>query len=128
MRILGSDLVQRFPGPMINLHPSLLPLYPGLHTYERVLAARDREHGASIHFVTTELDGGPVISQVRIAVLPHDDPDTLAARLATREHSLLTATVELFTHKRVKMRPGSVLLDEQRLQQPLVLNADNAFE
>ncbi len=127
MRILGSDLVQRFPGQMINLHPSLLPLYPGLHTYERVLATQDREHGASIHFVTTELDGGPVISQVRIVVLPHDNPDTLAARLAPREHSLLTATVELFTRMRVKMRLGSVLLDEQRLRQPLVLNADDAF-
>ena len=128
MRILGADLVQRFLGQMINLHPSLLPRYPGLHTYERVIANGDHEHGASIHYVTTELDGGPVISQVRIPVLPHDTSDTLAARLGPREHNLLQATVELFTHGRVKMRPGGVLLDAQRLQQPLVLSVNNDFE
>ena len=125
MRILGVGLVEQFAGKMINLHPSLLPLYPGLDTYRRVLAAGDIEHGASIHFVTDELDGGPLISQVRIPVLPNDSPDTLAARLGPMEHRLLIATVELFTHGRVKMSHCNVRLDGGILQRPLLLQSDD---
>lgn len=128
MRILGARLVARYAGRMINLHPSLLPLYPGLDTYRRALAAGDREHGASIHLVTAELDSGPVISQVRIPVLPGDTARELAARLGPREHELLRATVELFTERRVELHAGAVVLDGQRLIQPLLLNEHNRFD
>lgn len=128
MSILDARLVARYAGRMINLHPSLLPLYPGLDTYRRALAAGDREHGASIHFVTAELDSGPVISQVRIPLLPGDTARELAARLGPREHELLRATVELFTEQRVELHAGAVVLDGQRLTQPLLLNEQNRFD
>lgn len=127
MRILGAEIAERFAGRMINLHPSLLPKYPGLDTYSQVLATSDTEHGSSIHFVTAELDGGPVISQVRIPILDDDDPQSLAARLGPNEHRLLVATVELFVHRRVKMHPEGVSLDGKRLQRPLLLDDDDTF-
>lgn len=89
MRILGSALVERFRDRMINIHPSLLPRYPGLDTHARALAAGDTEHGASVHFVTPELDAGPIIEQVRVPVLPGDTPESLAARVLGEEHALL---------------------------------------
>ena len=128
MRILGAEPVTQFLGRMINLHPSLLPRYPGLHPYQRALEAGDAEHGGSIHFVTTELDGGPVISQVRIPVEMEDDADALAARLAPREHQLLIATMELFTQHRVRMIPGGVMLDGVPLTRPLILNREGSFD
>lgn len=128
MRILGNQPVQAFAGRMINLHPSLLPRYPGLDTYQRVLDAGDPMHGASIHFVTTQLDAGPVISQVCIPVHDTDTPSSLAARLGPREHALLTATVELFAQRRVEISHERVLLDGRPLPQPLQLNENNSLE
>jgi phosphoribosylglycinamide formyltransferase-1 len=127
MRIVGPTLINAFADRMINQHPSLLPRFPGLDTYRRVLEAGDAEHGASIHFVTEELDGGPLISQVRIPVLAGDTPSTLAARLGPIEHELLLATVELFAARRVKNRQGRVLLDGEILDQPLRLNSEYRF-
>lgn len=128
MLILSETLVRPFVGRMINLHPSLLPLYPGLNTYERALENADQEHGSSIHFVTAELDGGPVISQVRIPVLPDDTPAELARRLGPNEHRLVIATVELFTQRRVNMLSDGVKLDGVSLEQPLSLNIEDQFE
>lgn len=128
MRVLGAGPVNAYRGRMINLHPSLLPRFPGLHTYQRVLEAGDTEHGGSIHFVTTELDGGPVISQVRIPVQSGDTAEALAARLSPREHQLLLATMELFTRRRVKMFPGGVMLDDSPLTRPLLLNSKGLFD
>jgi phosphoribosylglycinamide formyltransferase-1 len=127
MRILGAAVLRRFEGRMINLHPSLLPLYRGVDTYARAIQAGDREHGASMHFVTAELDGGPVISQVRIPIRKNDDPDSLAARLAPREHELVVATTELFIRTSVACRHGRVLVDGKQLQSPLLLQADGKF-
>lgn len=124
MRILGPAVLHRFSGRLINLHPSLLPLYRGANTYERALAAGDSEHGASMHFVTAELDGGPVISQVRIAIEAGDDPRTLAARLAGREHDLVVATAELFKHRSVECRNGKVFIGGELAHHPLQLQAD----
>lgn len=124
MRIVGPEVLERFSSRMINLHPSLLPRYRGTDTYRRALAAGDTEHGASIHFVTAELDGGPVISQVRIPVEPGDDPVRLANRLAPREHELIVATVELFTRHPVQCTDGSITLDGEPLTRPLQLQAD----
>jgi len=127
MRILGPAVLLRFQGRIINLHPSLLPLYRGVNTYARAIEAGDREHGASIHFVTAELDGGPVISQVRIPIKKDDDPDSLAARLAPREHELVVATTELFSRVSVECRNHQVLVDGKLLKSPLILQADGKF-
>jgi phosphoribosylglycinamide formyltransferase 1 len=125
MRIIGPTVLEAFRGRIINLHPSLLPLYRGTDTYRRALAAGDRQHGASIHFVTTELDGGPVISQVVIPVLAGDDAASLAARLGPMEHRLVVATVELFATRRVECADDDVLFDGGPLERPLQLQADD---
>jgi len=88
MRILTPVLINDWQGRILNIHPSLLPAYKGLHTHERAIADGVREHGASVHIVTAELDGGPVVAQARVPVLPGDTPDTLAARVLTVEHPL----------------------------------------
>lgn len=93
MRILGDEFVQRFADRLINIHPSLLPKYPGLHTHRRALEAGDAEHGASVHWVIPELDAGNVIAQTRIPILPNDDVTSLATRLLPAEHALLIAVL-----------------------------------
>ena len=93
MRILGDDFVRRFGGKLINIHPSLLPKYRGLHTHRRALEAGDTEHGASVHWVTPELDAGDVIAQARIAIEPGDTAATLAARLLPAEHAMLVGVL-----------------------------------
>ena len=93
MRILGDEFVQRFADRLINIHPSLLPKYPGLHTHRRALEAGDAEHGASVHWVIPELDAGNVIAQTRIPILPDDDVTSLATRLLPAEHALLIAVL-----------------------------------
>ena len=123
MRIIGLEILQPFRGRMINLHPSLLPLYRGTDTYRRAIDAGDSKHGASIHFVTGELDGGPVISQVIIPVNSDDDPDSLAARLSPMEHRLLVATVEFFAGHRVECNDGVITIDGDNLARPLQLQA-----
>ncbi len=124
MRVLSTDFVTQFLGRMINIHPSLLPKYRGLDTHARALAAGDRDHGASVHFVTPELDGGPVLSQARLAILPDDDPERLAERLLPLEHQLLPATMALLTSKPVELRHEQILLDNQPLAGPLLLGRD----
>jgi phosphoribosylglycinamide formyltransferase-1 len=121
MRILGDALVEEFRGRMINQHPSLLPRHKGLHTHRRALEAGDREHGASIHFVTAELDGGPVIAQVRVPVEPGDDEEALAARVGPLEHGLLLGVLDLFCARRLAMRDDAAVLDSARLDRPLQL-------
>ena len=96
MRILTPDFVQLFAGRMLNIHPSLLPKYPGLHTHQRALDAGDAEAGASVHLVTPELDAGPILGQARVPVLPGDTADTLAARVLTQEHRLYPQVLRRF--------------------------------
>jgi len=127
MRILSEEFTNRYNGRMINLHPSLLPLYKGLDTYNRVLESGDKQTGASIHFVTAGLDSGPVISQVTMPVLSDDDEKSLKERLGPLEHLLLTATVRLFCNREIKLRQGKVLYREQEIKQPLQLNHDGSF-
>lgn len=93
MRIISADALANLPIPMINIHPSLLPKYPGLHTHARALHAGDAEHGSSVHVVTADLDAGPLLAQARVPVLADDTPDTLAARVLVQEHRLLPACV-----------------------------------
>ncbi|HEX2082924.1 MAG TPA: phosphoribosylglycinamide formyltransferase, partial [Xanthomonadaceae bacterium] len=124
MRILGADVVRRFHGRLLNIHPSLLPKYRGLHTHRRALEAGDAEHGASVHFVVPELDAGAVIAQARIPVLPGDTPETLAERLLPYEHRLLVAVLRLCAAGRVAERGDGIVLDGHPLFTPLQLDCD----
>ena len=121
MRILGAAFVQRFAGRLLNIHPSLLPRHKGLHTHQRALEAGDAEHGASVHFVTAELDGGPVIAQARVPVRPGDDADTLAARVLQVEHPLLLEVLRWAAAGRLEMRDALAWRDGQPLYTPLRL-------
>ena len=121
MRILGSPLVERFAGRMLNIHPSLLPKYPGLHTHRRVLEAGDAEHGASVHFVTTELDGGPVVLQARVPVLPGDDEAMLAQRVLVQEHRIYPLAIRWFAEGRLRVDGGIVRFDGRPLAAPLLV-------
>lgn len=94
MRILGEPFVKRWQGRILNIHPSLLPLYPGLNTHARALEAGDREAGASVHLVIPELDAGPVIAQARVPVLPDDTPETLSRRVLSEEHGLYVKALQ----------------------------------
>ncbi|MBD9528296.1 phosphoribosylglycinamide formyltransferase [Paracoccus sp. PAR01] len=96
MRILTPAFVQKFEGRMLNIHPSLLPKYPGLHTHQRAIDAGDPEAGASVHLVTPELDAGPILGQARVPVLPGDTADTLAARVLIQEHRLYPEVLRRF--------------------------------
>lgn len=128
MRIIGAPMLDHFGGRMINLHPSLLPRHMGTDTYQRAIDAGDTEHGASIHFVTAELDGGPVITQVSIPIEPVDTAASLAARLGPQEHRLIVATVELFCRHQVECRHGMVYIDEIMQTHPLILQPDDKLE
>ncbi|MGY3265344.1 phosphoribosylglycinamide formyltransferase [Lysobacter sp. HA35] len=121
MRLLGAAQVEAWHGRMINIHPSLLPLYKGLRTHDQALAAGAPEHGCSVHFVTAELDGGPVIAQATVPVLPADDAEALSARVLDREHPLLIATLQLFAARRLRLHGASVEFDGRPLQRPLRL-------
>ncbi len=96
MRIVTPDFVRAYEGRMLNIHPSLLPKYPGLHTHARALAAGDGEAGCSVHLVTEELDGGPILGQARVPVLPGDDEDSLGARILKQEHRLYPMVLRRF--------------------------------
>jgi phosphoribosylglycinamide formyltransferase 1 len=96
MRILTPDFIRHFEGRMLNIHPSLLPKYKGLHTHERAIAAGDTEAGCSVHEVTAELDGGPILGQAQVPVLPDDTADTLAARVLVQEHRLYPEALRRF--------------------------------
>ncbi|KRE90785.1 phosphoribosylglycinamide formyltransferase [Frateuria sp. Soil773] len=120
MRILDGEALAPWAGRMINIHPSLLPKYRGLHTHRRALQAGDAEHGASVHYVTAELDGGPVIAQARLAVDPAEDEHLLAQRLLPLEHRLLPAVVGLIADGRLRLEGHGVILDGSRLPAPLL--------
>lgn len=103
MRILGEDFVLRWQGRMVNIHPSLLPLYKGLDTHARVLAAGDAEHGCTVHFVTPGLDEGPAILQARVPVLPGDTPETLTARVLVEEHKIYPQALAMLARGEVSL-------------------------
>jgi phosphoribosylglycinamide formyltransferase-1 len=121
MRILDAAALAPWAGRIINIHPSLLPKYRGLHTHRRALAAGDAEHGASVHYVTAELDGGPVVAQARIAIEPGDDEAGVAARLLAREHQLLPAVVAAIAQGRLRLDGDRALYEGRPLAAPLQL-------
>lgn len=124
MRILDGGAIAPWNGRIINIHPSLLPKYRGLHTHRRVLQAGDTEHGASVHFITAELDGGPLIAQVRMPVVPGDNEESLAIRLLPLEHQLLSSAVAGIADGRIVWTPEGVRFDEQALDQALQVGAE----
>jgi len=109
MRVLGAAFVARFAGRLINIHPSLLPAFPGLATHRQALAAGVRVHGATVHFVSGDVDGGAIIAQAAVAVLPGDSEETLAARVLQREHVLLPRCVRWLCEDRVTCVDGQVM-------------------
>jgi phosphoribosylglycinamide formyltransferase-1 len=115
MRILSSAFVQHYRGRLLNIHPSLLPAYKGTHTHQRVLEAGEQEHGVSVHFVTEELDGGPVVRQAVIPVVAGDTPDSLHRRAAAEEHRIYPEVVSWFARGRLQCGAQAVLLDNQPL-------------
>jgi len=121
MRILDGEAIAPWAGRMLNIHPSLLPKYRGLHTHRRALEAGDLEHGASVHFVTAELDGGPVVAQATLPIEPDEDEHRLAQRLLPLEHRLLPAVVALVAAGRLVWRDGGPWLDGAPLSAPLRL-------
>jgi phosphoribosylglycinamide formyltransferase 1 len=124
MRILSGQFVGHYLGRLFNIHPSLLPAYRGLHTHRRVLAAREATHGASVHFVTAELDGGPVILQSRLAVAAGEEEAALTARVQASEYIIYPRVLGWFAQGRLAWRDGAAWLDGQRLNTPLVEEFD----
>jgi phosphoribosylglycinamide formyltransferase-1 len=126
MRILSAEFVQRFAGRLLNIHPSLLPKYKGLDTHARAIAAGDTHHGASVHYVTAELDGGPVIMQGRLRLRPGDTPETVSARVHALEHIIYPHVCSLIAAGRIDWRHGTVYFDGEPLAAPLLEESDAA--
>ncbi|MCK7543314.1 phosphoribosylglycinamide formyltransferase [Marinobacter bryozoorum] len=124
MRILTPELVRAFQGRMLNVHPSLLPKYRGLNTHQRVIDAGDKAHGVSVHFVTEDLDGGPVIAQAEVAVRPDDTPESLAERVQQQEHVLYPIVVRWFCEGRLQLSGNDrILFDGQPMPAVMTLPA-----
>lgn len=122
MRILATELVDEYRGRMLNVHPSLLPSYPGLHTYRRALLAGDREHGATVHYVIPELDAGPGILQYRIAIRRDDTEASLRDRVRAGEHLIYPRAIAWLAAGRAVLKDGAVWLDGARLERPVVVD------
>lgn len=120
MRILSDGFVRHYRGRLLNIHPALLPKYRGLHTHRRVLQASEQEHGCSVHFVTEELDGGPVIAQAKVPVRANDTETSLAARVRQREHQLYPLVLQWFANGRIKLDGHRVIFDGHPLSGPRV--------
>jgi phosphoribosylglycinamide formyltransferase-1 len=120
MRILSPWIVQHYAGRVLNIHPALLPAYPGLDTHQRVLDAGERWHGSTVHFVTEELDGGPRILQGRLAVDPNESADELCNRVQALEHQIYPQAAGWFGQGRLELRDGAAWLDGERLDEPVV--------
>ncbi|GLX80100.1 phosphoribosylglycinamide formyltransferase [Thalassotalea insulae] len=115
MRILTPEFVQHFSGKLLNIHPSLLPKYQGLNTHQRAIDAGDSEHGVSVHFVTEELDGGPVILQAKVPIFAEDDAEILASRIHQQEHRIYPLVVKWFCSDRLMMQDEKAVLDGKTL-------------
>ena len=115
MRILSADFVRHYEGRLLNIHPSLLPKYKGMHTHQRALDAGDSEHGCSVHFVTEELDGGPLVLQAIVPVRKDDTPEKLAQRVHTQEHLIYPLAMRWFAEGRLRLGKAGAELDGQPL-------------
>lgn len=123
MRILSAEFVAHFRGRILNIHPSLLPKFPGLHTHRRALEAFEAAHGATVHFVTEALDGGPRILQAQVPVRADDTEASLAARVQVEEHRIYPLVIDWFCSGRLRYENGQALLDGKVLSEPVQLSA-----
>jgi phosphoribosylglycinamide formyltransferase-1 len=121
MRVLSASFVERHAGKILNIHPSLLPKYPGLHTHRRAIEARETEHGVTVHFVTVQVDGGPRVIQARVAVEAGDAEQTLSQRVLAKEHVIYPIAVDWFCQGRLRYAAGKAVLDGRVLSQPVQL-------
>jgi len=122
MRILSDDFVNHYHGKLINIHPSLLPKYKGMHTHQRVMDDGEPLHGSSVHFVNTELDGGPVVLQARVPVLPSDDVNTLELRIKSKEHLIYPTAISWLAEGRVELKNDEVYMDQSKMSGPVVID------
>lgn len=120
MRVLSASFVRHYEGRLLNIHPSLLPAYQGLHTHRRVLEAGERVHGVSVHVVTAQLDGGPVICQARLLIQPGESEQSLAARVQRLEHRIYPHVIGLMASGRLRLEGGRILLDGRVQSAPIV--------
>ncbi len=119
MRILPAEFVDHYKGRIMNIHPSLLPQFTGLDTHKRALAANVTRHGATVHFVTSELDGGPLIIQAAVPVFKDDTQESLAARVLAKEHKIYPLAIKWFAQQRLTMAGGYAILDGKILKEPV---------
>jgi len=124
MRILTDNFINHYHDAILNIHPSLLPEFKGLHTHRRALEASKSVHGASVHFVSNELDSGPVVIQAEVPVLENDTEQSLAERVLLREHVIYPMAIAWFVDGRLKMNGNKALLDNKVLDRPLLCKAD----
>ena len=124
MRILSEEFISHFNNIILNIHPSLLPEFKGLHTHRRALEASKKTHGASVHFVSNELDSGPVVIQAEVPVLANDTEDALAERVLHQEHVIYPMAIAWYIDGRLAVNGNTVLLDDNTLQRPVLWEAD----
>jgi len=124
MRVLSPTFINEYQGNILNIHPSLLPKYTGLHTHARALDADDSEHGCSVHFVTADLDEGPLVIQAKVKVEKSDTADVLAARVLEKEHIIYPLAVKWFCENRLALKNSKVHLDDSPLEQAVLLTQD----
>ena len=122
MRILSPQFVERFAGKILNIHPSLLPKYAGLHTHRRALEAREPEHGVTVHFVSEQLDGGPPVLQARVPIMPGDTEASLSQRVLIQEHVIYPLAVNWFCQGRLRCAAGKAWLDGRPLDEPVQIS------
>jgi phosphoribosylglycinamide formyltransferase-1 len=122
MRILSASFVERFAGRILNIHPSLLPKFIGLHTHRRALEGRETEHGVTVHFVTEQLDGGPRVLQARVPIVPGDTEATLSQRVLIQEHIIYPLAVNWFCQGRLRCEAGKAWLDGRPLNEPVQMS------
>ena len=123
MRVLGETLINEYPGKILNIHPSLLPKFTGMHTHSRVLEAKEHEHGCSVHFVTLALDAGPLVIQAKVPVEDTDTAEVLAARVLEKEHVIYPLAVKWFCEGKLSMQDDDAYFENAVLEKPIYLSA-----
>jgi phosphoribosylglycinamide formyltransferase-1 len=122
MRILSDGFVKQYYGKLINIHPSLLPKYKGMHTHQRIMEDGEPLHGSSVHFVSTELDGGPIILQARLPVLPSDSTESLKLRIKTKEHLIYPTAISWLAEGRIELKGDEIYMDGKNMTGPVVMD------
>lgn len=122
MRILSENFVNHYRGRIINIHPSLLPKYKGMHTHQRAMDADETHHGSSVHFVNTELDGGPVLLQARLPILASDSVESLKLRIKTKEHIIYPTAIAWLAEGRIKLNDGEIYMDGKKITNPVIMD------